>query len=472
VLTSPVTTELRDYVYDPIGNRTNITVAANNGTYSANNLNQYSTENVAGGGTNTFTYDDDGNLTAISGNKNVQYVYNAENQAITMQPTTPVLNDKKVDLVYDYQGRRVQKTVSNWSGVAWAPLTTKRFVYDGWNVIEEQTVAGTSKYYVWGMDLSQSLQSAGGIGGLLTMFDGVGSYAYLYDGNGNVGQMVNNVGGAIAAHYEYDPYGNSIVATGSQAAGNPYRFSTKYLDSEYNLYYYGYRYYDPATGRWVNHDPIGERGGWNLYCFVFNNPQYYIDDTGRTPMTGTPTRVPLEILERIPTVSSKIPIIIPITFGIVIGDYIADRIEDIENGPIKYYLTYLFRDKCKIVRYVGRTGGDVNRADLFWKIQADIAADRIFKRRRDYHHIKLTDLDGEIKDAVRGDVPRAKDIIRGREQQLIDLYGGAQSDPRNRKDTPLINQIRGVAKDNKLGRDYHTLSNIYFREQLHEYTGF
>ncbi|TVM03330.1 MAG: hypothetical protein CV087_05545, partial [Candidatus Brocadia sp. WS118] len=37
---------------------------------------------------------------------------------------------------------------------------------------------------VWGLDLSQSLQGAGGIGGLLTMFDGVGSYAYLYDGNG------------------------------------------------------------------------------------------------------------------------------------------------------------------------------------------------------------------------------------------------------------------------------------------------
>jgi len=280
VLTSPVTGEYRSFAYDPIGNRTNITVAANNGTYSANNLNQYSTENVAGGGTNTFTHDFDGNLTAISGNKNVQYVYNGENQLIAMQPTTPALNDKKVESVYDYQGRRVQKIISNWSGVAWVPLTTKRFVYDGWNVIEEQTVAGTSKYYVWGLDLSQSLQGAGGVGGLLTMFDGVGSYAYFYDGNGNVGQMVNNIGGAIAAHYEYDPYGNSILATGSQAAGNPYRFSTKYLDSEYNLYYYGYRYYDPATGRWLSRDPIGEQGGLNVYGFVNNNPTLYVDALG------------------------------------------------------------------------------------------------------------------------------------------------------------------------------------------------
>jgi RHS repeat-associated protein len=34
--------------------------------------------------------------------------------------------------------------------------------------------------------------------------------------------------------------------------------------------YYGYRYYDPATGRWPSRDPIEERGGLNLYGFVGN----------------------------------------------------------------------------------------------------------------------------------------------------------------------------------------------------------
>jgi RHS repeat-associated protein len=37
------------------------------------------------------------------------------------------------------------------------------------------------------------------------------------------------------------------------------------------LCYYGYRYYDPVTGRWPSRDPIGERGGVNLYGFVRNN---------------------------------------------------------------------------------------------------------------------------------------------------------------------------------------------------------
>lgn len=37
------------------------------------------------------------------------------------------------------------------------------------------------------------------------------------------------------------------------------------------LSHYGYRYYDPITGRWPSRDPIGERGGVNLYGFVGNN---------------------------------------------------------------------------------------------------------------------------------------------------------------------------------------------------------
>ena len=44
-----------------------------------------------------------------------------------------------------------------------------------------------------------------------------------------------------------------------------HRFSTKSIDIETGLYYYGYRYYDPLTGRWPSRDPIEEEGGVNLY---------------------------------------------------------------------------------------------------------------------------------------------------------------------------------------------------------------
>ena len=44
--------------------------------------------------------------------------------------------------------------------------------------------------------------------------------------------------------------------------------------------YYGYRYYDPVTGRWPSRDPIEEKGGVNLYGFVGNNPVNLFDPFG------------------------------------------------------------------------------------------------------------------------------------------------------------------------------------------------
>ncbi|MGN0845501.1 MAG: RHS repeat-associated core domain-containing protein [Kiritimatiellia bacterium] len=40
-----------------------------------------------------------------------------------------------------------------------------------------------------------------------------------------------------------------------------HRFSTKYLDPETDLYYYGYRFYNPSLMRWLTRDPIGVYGG-------------------------------------------------------------------------------------------------------------------------------------------------------------------------------------------------------------------
>jgi len=56
--------------------------------------------------------------------------------------------------------------------------------------------------------------------------------------------------------------------------------STKYLDQETGLYYYGYRYYNPSLGRWPARDPIGEFGGENLYLISGNNAICMIDTFG------------------------------------------------------------------------------------------------------------------------------------------------------------------------------------------------
>jgi hypothetical protein len=44
---------------------------------------------------------------------------------------------------------------------------------------------------------------------------------------------------------------------------------------------YGYRWYDPLTGRWPSRDPIGEEGGVNLYGFGPNSPLNGVDITGQ-----------------------------------------------------------------------------------------------------------------------------------------------------------------------------------------------
>ena len=105
---------------------------------------------------------------------------------------------------------------------------------------------------------------------------------YTYDGNGNVSELVDGSGNVVA-HYEYDPYGNSIVATG---ADNPFRFSSKYLDAETGLYYYGCRYYSPVLGRWLSRDPLGQQGGLNLYGFAFKNGISVTDYLGQNAITN------------------------------------------------------------------------------------------------------------------------------------------------------------------------------------------
>lgn len=43
----------------------------------------------------------------------------------------------------------------------------------------------------------------------------------------------------------------------------------------------GHAYYDPTAQRWVNRDPIGERGGVNLHGFAGNAPGNLVDIDGR-----------------------------------------------------------------------------------------------------------------------------------------------------------------------------------------------
>ncbi|MBL9213853.1 MAG: RHS repeat-associated core domain-containing protein [Opitutaceae bacterium] len=231
-----------------------------------------------------FSYDTDGNLLADA---RWTYTWDAENRLVAMEVTSTAVTagvaKQKLEFAYDGQSRRVSKKVYSWSGSAWLLESSLLFLYDGWNLIAELDALDSNaavRTYVWGTDLSGSLQGAGGVGGLLFAYLGSDAHGAEFDGNGNVIGYVDMATGAKSATYEYGAFGEILIADGMSAEAMPFRFSTKYTDNETGLLYYGLRYYSPGMGRWLSKDPIEEEGGTSLYAFVSNNPVTQFDSLG------------------------------------------------------------------------------------------------------------------------------------------------------------------------------------------------
>lgn len=221
------------------------------------------------------------------------YLWDAENRLIQMESTAAAVQAgapyRKLVFHYDAGGRRLAKTV--YHGTAAAPVfaSSTRWLYDGWNPTSEFSASadtgGTitrTKSYTWGPDLSGTLQGAGGVGGLLAVIvhSGFTNSAYYpsYDGNGNIVAWTLEGTPAPVSRREYDAFGNTLVEQG--VSPSAYGFSTKMQDAETGLYYYGYRFYDPVTGRWPSRDPIGERGGPNIYGMIGNGTINLFDYLG------------------------------------------------------------------------------------------------------------------------------------------------------------------------------------------------
>lgn len=219
-----------------------------------------------------FAYDLDGNL--ISDGL-WTYEWDGENRLIAMESGEgiPDAIRKRLEFAYDHQSRRTRKIVySAYSNSVYTSTGMHIYVYDGWNMIAEYTQSSnlqSTNLYTWGLDLSQSLQGAGGIGGLLSITKNkepgtTNSYAVAYDGNGNVMALISTNGTRVA-EYEYSPFGEILRATGPAATETPFRFSTKYTDDETGFVYYGFRYYSPELGRWLSRDPLGDGAALRMH---------------------------------------------------------------------------------------------------------------------------------------------------------------------------------------------------------------
>ena len=111
-------------------------------TYTPDNLNQYDAIDKDGA-VDHPVYDDDGNMitAVIPAQAGIQsprqFTWDGENRLIAVTPQTPAEGDKKVEFIYDYMSRRVQKKVFTFASGAWEQAADTRFVYDGWNLIQE-----------------------------------------------------------------------------------------------------------------------------------------------------------------------------------------------------------------------------------------------------------------------------------------------------------------------------------------------
>ena len=171
-----------------------------------------------------------------------------------------------------------ERIVSTNNGSGYIAMQTNRFVWDG-NVLLAvlNHTNGLELAFLRGLDLSGTMQGAGGVGGLLAIWDGPqpstsqpSTHFACYDGNGNVAALVSGEGGVETARYEYGPFGEPLRVTGPMAKVNPLRFSTQYADDVTGDVRYLYRDYTPSTGRWKSRDPMGEKSGPNEYAFVEN----------------------------------------------------------------------------------------------------------------------------------------------------------------------------------------------------------
>ncbi|MBZ0331986.1 RHS domain-containing protein, partial [Halomonas sp. ANAO-440] len=166
-------------------------------------------------------------------------------------------------------GRRISKTVRDTNGTT----ATTHYGWDGDRIVREETDnQRTTVVYEPGsfvpmlrIDETQSEQG-----------DEKRLSAYLTDALGTPMQLVTPNG---ETKWQAQPDDWAAVKNQRGSTAQPIRFQGQWHDEESGLYYNRHRYYDPQQGRYISQDPIGLKGGNNLYGYV-TNPTGMVDPLG------------------------------------------------------------------------------------------------------------------------------------------------------------------------------------------------
>ncbi len=239
------------YLYDDNGNR-----RRNNSYYYDNHSYQPGTNRLTTKPGQDYSYNANGNVTRVDGG---YPSYDNRNRVAAFWDNSWTTTH------YDYNafGERTRKTRGSFD---------QRFVYgDSAQLLHERGSQGTIDYiYLNGQPIAMVRN-----GSLYFVHtDHLGRPERVTSGATTIWQANNTAFGGDTAwgYFELN-----------------LRFPGQYFDSESGLYYNYFRYYDPATGRYILSDPIGLSGGLNRYSYANNKPTMYVDPFGLDPyLVGRP----------------------------------------------------------------------------------------------------------------------------------------------------------------------------------------
>jgi len=259
--------ELRDasdstveaYTYSKTGDRaTKVGAGLGSGIYSY----QSGSHHLASVGNAERTYDAIGNTTgsAIAGEA-FGYGYDARNRMSVVQRSGSTVGA----YTYNAFGQRVAKSAS------FPQAVSERFTYDqdGRLIGEYGT---SSRDYIWLEDLPVAVLDVQG-GSVVPSF--------VHSDDANTPRAVADASGKLIWELprQADPFGEK-QPTSTTGFGYNLRFPGQYYDVESGLVQNVNRDYEPATGRYLQSDPIGLRASLSTYAYANNNPLHFTDPLG------------------------------------------------------------------------------------------------------------------------------------------------------------------------------------------------
>jgi len=236
----------------------------------------------------SYVYDRNGNLVqkTLNGSNAMVfgYAYDALNRLVSVTKSSPTADFVRVDYGYDPFDRLISKAVTT-NGVT---ASVKRFLWDGENEIG--AADGTNRLLqlrVLGAGLGNEVGATVAFETRANATNAWSVFVPIHDHRGNVVVALNRTAGTVAEYYRHDAFGRETILSpghsvlSESAIGNPWRFSSKRVESESGLVYFTHRWYDPEIGRFISADPLGFADGPSRYVYGLAMPLTRIDPDGR-----------------------------------------------------------------------------------------------------------------------------------------------------------------------------------------------